>query len=340
MQVADGVFQFKVPMPINPNIPDGGLRYTLVYAVRVPQGWVVIDAGLNTDEGFNAFTTCLAEAGINPHDVKLVFITHGHPDHAGLANRFKEYTGAPLAIHRLDAGPDQGPMGRRDPESTHRLMLRYGVPEDELRQGFLHRPGAHGQSNQGRDMTAWQPSAPKVDMLLEGGEELLPGSELWTIWTPGHSAGHLCVHDRRRKVLFTGDHLLPIITPHVTLFPGEEGDPLGSFIAGHQELAKLDASIGYPAHEFTIRNLKQRIGEIILHHRERMDEMLATMQDSPKTAWQVAATIKWNVAPWPQLNAWTRRAAMMETLSHLQHMMLEGEIVKHETEALVSFAKP
>ncbi|MBI4312107.1 MAG: MBL fold metallo-hydrolase [Chloroflexi bacterium] len=338
MEVASGVFQFKIPMPVNPAIPDGGLRYTLVYAVKAPQGWVVIDAGLNTDDGFNAFTGFLKEAGINPHDVKLVFITHGHADHAGLANRFKEYTGAPIAIHRLDAA-DQNPMGRRDPEATRSIMLRYGVPEDEIRQGFLHRPGDHGQVNRSRDINPWQSSAIKVDMVLEGGEELLPGSELWTIWTPGHSAGHLCVHDRRRKVLFTGDHLLPIITPHVTLFPGEEGDPLGAFMKGHQELRKLDAATGFPAHEFTITDLKLRIDQILHHHRERMDEVLGTMRDGPKTAWQVAANIKWNVAPWPELNAWTRRAAMMETLSHLQHMMLQGEIVKQETGQMVTFAK-
>ena len=340
MQVADGVFQFKVPMPMNPAIPDGGLRYTLVYAVKAPQGWVIIDAGLNTDDGFNAFTGFLKEAGINPHDVRLVFITHGHADHAGLANRFKEYTGAPLAIHRLDAGPNQNPMGQRDPAVVEKLMLQYGVPLEEFRQGFIHRPhGAGGQGNQARDMAAWQSPTPQVDNLLEGGEELLPGSELWTIWTPGHSAGHLCVHDRRRKVLFTGDHLLPIITPHVNLFPGDEGDPLGSFIQGHQDLRKLDAAIGFPAHEFTIRDLKQRIDEIIIHHRERMDEMLATLEDGPKTAWQVAANIKWNVAPWPELNSWTRRAAMMETLSHLQHMLLKGELIKNETESLVTYAK-
>ncbi|MBI2171880.1 MAG: MBL fold metallo-hydrolase [Chloroflexi bacterium] len=336
MQVADGVYQFKIPMPVNPGIPDGGLRYTLVYAIQVSQGWVVVDAGLNTDEGFGAFQGFLAEAGIAPNDIKLIFITHGHTDHAGLANRFKEYTGAPVAMHRLDVGQNHNPMGQRDPQAVQRWMHRYGVPDEEVQQGFLNRPhmGPRGQDN-----AAWHTPNPRVDILLEGGEELLPGSNLWAVWTPGHSPGHICVYDKGRKLLFSGDHILPTITPHVSLFPGEEGNPLASFINGHKELRKLDAVAVHPAHEYSMPDLKKRIDEILEHHRERLHEVLATLQEGPKTAWEVAANIKWNVAPWAQLNAWTRRAAMMETLAHLQHLVMEGEIAKQEAGPVVTFSR-
>lgn len=336
MQVADGVFQFQIPMPRNPAIPDGGLRYTLVYAVKVPQGWVVIDAGLNTDEGFAAFQSALAGAGIAPSDVKLIFITHGHADHSGLANRFKEFTGAPLAIHRLDADQHAHGMGQRDQASTQRWLLRYGVPEAEVGQGFLNRPNG---DTQGRDDAAWRQPVLNVDMLLEGGEELLPGSDLWAIWTPGHSPGHVCIYDKRRKLLFSGDHILPTITPHVSLFPGEEGNPLATFINGHKELRKLDAVAVHPAHEYSMPNLQKRVDEILHHHQERLKEMLTTLDNGPKTAYQVAEGVKWNVAPWPELNPWTRRAAMMETLSHLQYLVSEGEIVKREDGPIVTFAK-
>ncbi|MBI4340422.1 MAG: MBL fold metallo-hydrolase [Chloroflexi bacterium] len=336
MQVADGVFQFKVPMPIHPGIPDGGLRYTLVYAVQVPRGWVVIDAGLNTDEGLAAFKGYLRDAAIEPHQVKLIVITHGHPDHAGLANRFKELTGAPLAMHRLDAVAGDTPMGGRDPAAVRRWMLRYGVPEEEMAGGFMQRPNLAGNDHAD---TPWRPSDPRVDMLLEGGEELLPGSDLWAIWTPGHSAGHVCIYDGRRKLLFSGDHILPTITPNVSLFPGDEGNPLATFMDGHKELRKLDAVAVHPAHEYSMPDLKKRIDEILGHHQERIDEILATMKDGPQTAWHVAACIHWNVAPWAQLNPWTRRMALLETLAHLQYMVSEGEIVKQEAGPLVTFAR-
>lgn len=334
MQIAEGVFQFKVPMPSNPNVPDGGLRYTLVYAVRVAGGWTIIDAGLDTDEGFEAFKASLAEAGIRPRDVRLIAITHGHPDHAGLANRFKEYTGAKLAMHRLDAGGGTSQMAARDPEVVRGWMLSYGVPESELGDGFMNRQGRHSHDH----ASPWRPSQPQVDVLLEGGEELVPGSDLWVVWTPGHSPGHICVHDRQRKLLFTGDHILPQITPHVSLFPGDKGNPLGTFITGHRRLRELDVTEGHPAHEYSMPDVRERIDEIIGHHRERMNEILGTLRDGPRTAWEVASMIRWNVAPWPELNPWTRRMALMETVAHLQHMAVEGEIQKQENDSLVRFA--
>lgn len=337
MQVEDGVFQFKVPMPTNPNIPDGGLRYTLVYLVSVPGGWVVIDAGLNTDLGFEAFKESLHEAGIQPSDVKLIVITHGHPDHAGLANRFKSLTGAKLAMHRLDSGDGANPMARRDPEKTHKSMLRYGVPESELREGFVNHPQRNTSNTQD---TVWRPPNPEVDFMLEGNEELLPGSDLWTIWTPGHSPGHICIHDRKRKLLFSGDHILPVITPHVSLFPGDEGNPLGEFISRQKDLRNLDVVAIHPAHEYSMPNPKERIDQLLEHHRERLDEIAATLSDGPKTAWQVASAIHWNVAPWPELSPWTRRMAMLETIAHLQYLAIEGEIAKQETDSTVSFAQP
>ena len=113
MQVAPGVFQFKVPMPPNPLIPNGGLRYTLVYALHTASEWVIIDAGSDTDEGFQAFQAQLSEAGITPQEVGLIVITHGHPDHVGLARRVKELTGAPVVMHKLDApGSGHDPSGK------------------------------------------------------------------------------------------------------------------------------------------------------------------------------------------------------------------------------------
>ena len=339
MQVAEGVFQFKVPMPTRRDIPDGGLRYTLVYAVQISGGWVVIDAGLNTDEGFKAFQGYLSEAGIVPQDVSLIVITHGHPDHMGLANRFKELTGARLAMHRLDASGGDHHRARAEgaeAEAVREWIQRYGIPEGELRGEFIRRPPGdfHG------DASPWHFSPPSVDLLLEGGEELVAGSGLWAVWTPGHSAGHLCIHDRKRRLLFAGDHVLPTITPHVSLYPGDDGNPLGHFLEAQRYLKELDVDMVHPAHEHSFPDLGRRVDEILDHHRERMNEMLAQVRNGPRTAWQITSGIKWNVAPWEQLGSGTRRMALMETMSHLQHMVEEGELSRQETDSVVQYARP
>lgn len=45
----------------------------------------------------------LAECGVAPGDMRLILLTHGHVDHFGSAAELCERTGAPVAIHALDA---------------------------------------------------------------------------------------------------------------------------------------------------------------------------------------------------------------------------------------------
>jgi len=45
----------------------------------------------------------LRKNGIEPSDVSLIIITHGHIDHYGSAEELRKLTGAPVAMHRADA---------------------------------------------------------------------------------------------------------------------------------------------------------------------------------------------------------------------------------------------
>ena len=339
MQVAEGVFQFKVPRPVDTRIPGGGLRYTLVYAVETPKGWMLIDAGENTDMGFKAFEDQLSQANIAPRDVSDIVITHGHPDHVGLASRIRALTGARLAMHKQDA-PDGDLHDRMrtmgdDSRVAHRWMSWHGVPKEEIGKGFVPRRAADSHGH----VYHWGSSLPSVDRLLEGGEELVTGSDLWAIWTPGHSPGHVCIHDRKRRLLFSGDHVLPTITPHVSLYPGDEGNPLERFLQSHRDLRELDVAMVHPAHEHSFPDLRGRVDEILDHHRERMDEMGLQVKNGPKTAWEISSRISWNVAPWEELRARTRRMALMETLAHLQHMVVAGELIVQETDSVMLYAE-
>lgn len=62
---------------------------------------ILVDTGFPLAEG--AILAALAQQGVSPRDLALIIITHGHVDHYGSAAALHARTGAPVAIHALDA---------------------------------------------------------------------------------------------------------------------------------------------------------------------------------------------------------------------------------------------
>ena len=58
-EVADGVVQVFLPLPMRPTIIN-------VYLVRGGDGWTLIDTGMHTGDSVAAFRAALAEIGIAP----------------------------------------------------------------------------------------------------------------------------------------------------------------------------------------------------------------------------------------------------------------------------------
>lgn len=70
-----------------------------VYLVRGEKN-VLIDTSKPGDAG--AILSALSKKGVQPHELDLILLTHGHGDHAGSAKELRERTGAPIAIHAGD----------------------------------------------------------------------------------------------------------------------------------------------------------------------------------------------------------------------------------------------
>jgi glyoxylase-like metal-dependent hydrolase (beta-lactamase superfamily II) len=178
------------------------------------------------------------------------------------------------------------------------------------------------------------------DEVVWGGERLQIGRfefEVW--WTPGHSPGHICFLERGRKFILTGDHVLPTITPNISLHPQQQGNPLGDYIASLKRLEELDVEQVLPAHEFSFPDLKKRLLEIERHHDERLDEMIACVSGGPTTAYQVAAKVKWVTGPLESFSPWMQRAALGETLAHLDYLVLEGRLQKFVENGVQYYAR-
>ena len=67
---------------------------------------------------------------------------------------------------------------------------------------------------------------------------------------PGHTPGHLCFVDERSRRLFSGDHVLPRITPNISVQRGAPPDPLGDYLDSLARTWDLDVDEVLPAHEW------------------------------------------------------------------------------------------
>lgn len=206
-EVRRGLWSIPVPIPIST------LRYVNVYALRLTEGVALVDAGWDTPEAWEALQTGLAVAGYEVADVRAVLVTHIHPDHYGLAARVRESSGAWVGLHAEDARLLREGYGDAD-------GLRARVQEQLRREGVPAGEAAElGAASMGARHALAEP-----DVLLGDGEVVpIEGTHLVTVWTPGHSPGHACFHDPERRLLFSGDHVLPRISPNVTVHPRQPG---------------------------------------------------------------------------------------------------------------------
>ena len=315
-KVRAGLWSLPVPIPQNP------LRYTLTYVLEVPGGLVVVDPGWDADAAWTALADGLHRLGAGVAAVRGVVVTHVHPDHHGLSGRLREKSGAWVAMHpveaaslpaRLSADSANGRLGRED----EAWLRSCGIPD-----GVVAELAVTPQA-----LASFLAMA-EPDVLLDDGH-LVPdtGRRLRAVWTPGHTPGHLCLHDEAAGVLLTGDHVLPRISPNIGLQPHDSQPPLQAYLRSLQRVAELygDAEI-LPAHEYRFTGLAHRVRVLLKHHEDRCAEIITALERlGQATVWQLAGELSWSRG-WTNVTGFMRRAAVAETSAHLQYLEGTGKL--------------
>ncbi|WP_052865628.1 MBL fold metallo-hydrolase [Streptomyces niger] len=333
-----GVWSIAVPIPDNP------LGHTLVHLLATDRGPVLIDTGWDDPDSWDALTTGLEACGTAVTDLHGVLVTHHHPDHHGLSARVREASGAWIAMHAADAA-----VVRRTREAEPGSWLSYlidkltaaGAPEDHLAPLYAAR--AEGRTSA---LPENRPALP--DREIVPGELLdLAGRRLRAIWTPGHTPGHVCLHLEEAHPaahpgngrLFSGDHLLPGISPHVGLYedPDEalhaapspssrlrssRGDPIGDYLDSLERIGRLGAAEVLPAHQHAFTGAAERVTELLAHHEERLSGLRALLR-TERTPWQLAEAMEWN-RPWERIPYGSRTIALSEAEAHLRRLVKRG----------------
>lgn len=300
--VADGLWAFAVP------IPSSGLPYTLAYAFTGSDGIHVVDPGWDAPESVTSLESALAALGAGLADVATIVVTHHHPDHLGAASRLRKLTGARLVLSAPEADVVAQAGDRDDPARYEETLEAWVVPasrHDELRTSFDH------------------PSlvpAVDADVLVADGDriELGDAGSLDVLLTPGHTSGHMCLVDRARGVVLSGDHVLPRIYAGIGIGTLPGTDPLGDYLDSLDRIAGIGDLEVLPGHEFRFTGLADRCQEIAAHHLRRTAEVAALrpeLGDAP--VWEYARRLTWT-AGWDGLDGFHLHSALRQTDMHLE----------------------
>jgi glyoxylase-like metal-dependent hydrolase (beta-lactamase superfamily II) len=303
------------------------------YAIRASEGLRLVDCGWDTPAAYQALQAELHALGSTIGDIREILVTHIHPDHFGLAERLARQSGARVLMHRKEAvyvGARYGDV--RDLITAMEEWLRiHGVPAPELEimaegsLGMIERVGTR-----------------KPDTLLDGGERLQWAQyDFEVIWTPGHSAGLICLHDREAGILISSDHVLRRISPHVGLHTQSTGNPLKDYLDSLQRVRNLPVTRVLPGHGSPFQDLAGRVDELIAHHEERLAAIAVQLAHNPQTAYAVAAQLSWRGAEegWERLEPFQRRMALTETIAHLEYLHEEGRVVRETSDGLMRYSK-
>ena len=211
----------------------------------------------------------------------------------------------------------------------HEWMRNNGVPDDQFNE--------YNNAVQG-SMSDVFSSSP--DRGLKHGETIDTGYfRLQVIWTPGHSPGHICLYEPFKKVLFTGDHVLPVITPNISIHTEANGNPLSDYLQSLKLLENIDMELGLPAHEDPFTDLQKRIEQLLVHHEERKQEIIEKLRNEVKTAYDISSLITWmeGQMTWSEMGPIDRRIAVTEALAHLEALRVEERIERVQDGTLILY---
>lgn len=327
----EGVYQFKIDVPFE-------VKFVCLYLFEIDGKRILIDAGLHFKDWIRLFTEMLKEKKITLKDIDYCFISHEHLDHVGLIKNIKRANpDVQLLMHEITDMDLKWMADRANDEDIKnsatemaKEMEKYGISEyygKRIVQYFTTWPKLYRYQ--------------KPDVVLHDGDEIKIGSHiLKIIWTPGHALGHICVFDMNTRFLYSGDHILSRITPHIGIFNTSPAikqthdfdNILGLYLKSLDKIDALNPKIIFPAHQEVIYNPHERILEIKAHHRDRLDEITKMIKDNPMTPFRIS-----QIHFGENLDEMNMYLALNEVLSHLIYLECQNKVKRIEKDDIYSF---
>jgi len=308
-EVLDNIFCIEVPLPKNP------LKFLNAYFIRGGKRNMLIDTGFNLPVCAEALRSGLDALGVSMATTDI-FLTHMHSDHTGLVDAVRDPAGIVWASE-LDAEVIRIAGSEGFWNELERLWSKFGFTEDS----HTH-PGRKFAADGKFPMT----------IVAEGMSISVGDYAFQVLETPGHTRGHLCLYEAKRGILVAGDTILADITPNISVGVNNL-NPLGDYFRSLERLEKLAVNHTLSAHRRRPASLYERIAELRIHHRQRLDEALSIVRASEGiSAAEAAARMSWDITSrtWAEFPLSQKWFAIGEAAAHLQLLVAEGTVKRRE----------
>jgi glyoxylase-like metal-dependent hydrolase (beta-lactamase superfamily II) len=305
-EVAPGVRWLRLPMPYS-------LDHVNVYLLQTAEGWLVVDTGLSCPKTREIWEEVFSGA-LRGEKVVGICCTHYHGDHVGSAGYLADRWRVPLYMSYGEYFTGRGwPAAQKEVPWQHaELLRRAGYPE-ELFEKSLALFDFGGVAEM-----------PLSFSRLREGSTLPPlGGEWQVLVGEGHAPEHVMLLAAEKKMLISGDQLLPRISTNVSVtLVDPDDEPLSRWLASLDRLAELPEDIlVLPGHGLPFYGSRIRVDELRAHHERRFGIIESACTGSEPTGYQLMQL----VYPYP-LNDFDRQLAFGECLSHLRYLLARGRL--------------
>ncbi|SDV48385.1 MBL fold metallo-hydrolase [Chitinasiproducens palmae] len=284
----------------------------------------VVDCGI-ADETIRGHWRTLFDSAFENRRASRVLVTHCHPDHLGLARwlcdggddaRWQARLWMTLGEYALGAVLSHGSLeSNAGGQATAAHLARNGVTEETTLEQVAHRTAY---------FPTLVPSVPAQFRRLSEGDEIVIGDARWRVITGfGHSPEHCALYCDAKRVLISGDMVLPRISTNVSVFDMEpEGNPLDLYLRSLGRYESLPAdTLVLPSHGKPFVGLHTRVRQLRDHHAARLAEVMEACATAPRSAGDIVPLMFRR-----KLDTHQMTFALGEALAHLHLLWLDGRL--------------